>query len=319
MRSAHGCRIGLRRCGQRWRTGCCSAFHDSFRFRFWAITALAASLGLPVPAAGQAPSGTDASALMARMMRAQRGGEAAAARNMADSVLSVLPLADERRADALFVRATTAPTPVAARTDWLRIVVDHPVSPRVEDALLALADLEWKAGDRAAATRHLQRLVGVGLTTERSVREAHRQGVQLLQGNEARLGCAVLEAARIGQRLEQACRIRQLRTRRVREREVEERHAQAEAVRQAQQGAAGGTGLGERQGLHGGERGPDARGPAQAEEHAQHRGSPDADGRGAVQARLALQRWKDERPTREASAKDSAMPMMPMVSEIRAA
>ena len=160
------------------------------------ITALAASLGLPVPAAGQAPSGTDASALMARMMRAQRGGEAAAARNMADSVLSVLPLADERRADALFVRATTAPTPVAARTDWLRIVVDHPVSPRVEDALLALADLEWKAGDRAAATRHLQRLVGVGLTTERSVREAHRQGVQLLQGNEARLGCAVLETAR---------------------------------------------------------------------------------------------------------------------------
>jgi cell division septation protein DedD len=108
----------------------------------------------------------------------------------------VLPLADERRADALFVRATTAPTPVAARTDWLRIVVDHPVSSRVEDALLALADLEWKAGDRAAATRHLQRLVGVGLTTERSVREAHRQGVQLLQGNEARLGCAVLETAR---------------------------------------------------------------------------------------------------------------------------
>ena len=160
------------------------------------ITALAASLGLPVPAAGQAPSGTDASALMARMMRAQRGGEAAAARNMADSVLSVLPLADERRADALFVRATTAPTPVAARTDWLRIVVDHPVSSRVEDALLALADLEWKAGDRAAATRHLQRLVGVGLTTERSVREAHRQGVQLVQGNEPRLGCAVLEAAR---------------------------------------------------------------------------------------------------------------------------
>ena len=108
----------------------------------------------------------------------------------------MLPLADERRAEALFVRATTAPTPAAARTDWLRIVVDHPVSPRVEDALLALADLEWKAGDRAATARHLQQLLGAGLTAERSVRAAHRMGVQLVQGNEPRLGCAVLEAAR---------------------------------------------------------------------------------------------------------------------------
>ena len=136
------------------------------------------------------------SALLARMTRTHEAGDAVAARATADSALAVLPLADARRAEALFVRAATAPTPAAARTDWLRIVVDHPVSPRAEDALLALADLEWKAGDRAATARHLQQLLGVGLTAERSVREAHRMGMLLLQGNEPRLGCAVLEAAR---------------------------------------------------------------------------------------------------------------------------
>jgi cell division septation protein DedD len=149
-----------------------------------------------MPTAAQSSSSGDASALIGRMARARDAGDGAAARAAADSALAMLPLADERRAEALFVRATTAPTPAAARTDWLRIVVDHPVSPRVEDALLALADLEWKAGDRAATARHLQQLLGAGLTAERSVRAAHRMGVQLVQGNEPRLGCAVLEAAR---------------------------------------------------------------------------------------------------------------------------
>lgn len=160
------------------------------------VAVIAAGLAFAMPTAAQSSSSGDASALIGRMARARDAGDGAAARAAADSALAMLPLADERRAEALFVRATTAPTPAAARTDWLRIVVDHPVSPRVEDALLALADREWKAGDRAATARHLQQLLGAGLTAERSVRAAHRMGVQLVQGNEPRLGCAVLEAAR---------------------------------------------------------------------------------------------------------------------------
>ena len=89
------------------------------------VAVIAAGLAFAMPTAAQSSSSGDASALIGRMARARDAGDGAAARAAADSALAMLPLADERRAEALFVRATTAPTPAAARTDWLRIVVDQ--------------------------------------------------------------------------------------------------------------------------------------------------------------------------------------------------
>jgi cell division septation protein DedD len=161
------------------------------------LTIAAAGLPAPRAAAAQSAPAVDVTALLTRMTRLLEGGDARAARTAADSALVALPEADVRRAEALFVRATTAAAPAAARTDWLRIVVDHPLSPRVEDALVALADLEWKAGDRAATARHLQRLIGTGLTTESGVRGAYRVALPLLQGGDARLACDALDSARV--------------------------------------------------------------------------------------------------------------------------
>lgn len=161
-----------------------------------AFTVAATGLTAPRVVAAQSAPAVDVTALLARMTRRLEAGDTSAARAAADSVLVALPDADVRRAEALFVRATTAAAPAAARTDWLRIAVDHPLSPRVEDALVALTDIEWKAGDRAAAARHLQRLIGTGLTTESGVRGAYRVALPLLQGSDARLACAALDSAR---------------------------------------------------------------------------------------------------------------------------
>ncbi len=61
-------------------------------------------------------------------------------------------------AAALYARALAAESPDSARKDYLRIAVDFSRSPRAEDALLQLAQLEIARGDRAAAKQYLERL-----------------------------------------------------------------------------------------------------------------------------------------------------------------
>ena len=60
--------------------------------------------------------------------------------------------------EALFARASIAESADAARKDYLRIAVDYSISPRAEDSLLRLAQMEIARGDRAAAKQYLERL-----------------------------------------------------------------------------------------------------------------------------------------------------------------
>jgi cell division protein FtsN len=58
----------------------------------------------------------------------------------------------------LFWRASLASNAADAESDYKHIVVDYPLAPQAEDALLRLAQLELARGDREGALIHLQRI-----------------------------------------------------------------------------------------------------------------------------------------------------------------
>jgi general secretion pathway protein A len=60
--------------------------------------------------------------------------------------------------EALYWRATTQPTATEAEHDLQTFVTTYPNSPRYDDALLRLAQLELSRGDRAGGTQHLAQL-----------------------------------------------------------------------------------------------------------------------------------------------------------------
>ena len=96
--------------------------------------------------------------VIVRVQRLASDGNAAAGRALADSVLGVAKEGSQAYVDALFARASIAESADAARKDYLRIAVDYSMSPRAEDSLLRLAQMEIARGDRAAAKQYLERL-----------------------------------------------------------------------------------------------------------------------------------------------------------------
>jgi cell division protein FtsN len=60
--------------------------------------------------------------------------------------------------EALYWRASLASNAADAESDYKHIVVDYPLAPQAEDALLRLAQLELARGDREGALIHLQRI-----------------------------------------------------------------------------------------------------------------------------------------------------------------
>jgi len=95
---------------------------------------------------------------LVRVQRLASNGNAAAGRALADSVLGTAKEGSPTYVEALFARASIAESADAARKDYLRIAVDYSISPRAEDSLLRLAQMEIARGDRAAAKQYLERL-----------------------------------------------------------------------------------------------------------------------------------------------------------------
>ena len=86
-------------------------------------------------------------------------GNAAAGRALVDSMIAVAQPGSSDYAEAVYWRAVLAGTAAEAEMDYKRIIVDHPSSPRVEDALIRLAQLEIARGNYDGALRHLNRIV----------------------------------------------------------------------------------------------------------------------------------------------------------------
>lgn len=85
-------------------------------------------------------------------------GNGAAGRALIDSVIAVTPPTARLYPEALYWRASLAANAADAESDYKHIVVDYPLAPQAEDALLRLAQLELARGDREGALIHLQRI-----------------------------------------------------------------------------------------------------------------------------------------------------------------
>lgn len=142
------------------------------------------------------PSVTPPDSIARRLQRLADSGDGRALRRMSDSLLAALPPLDPRYGEALYWRATVRETRDSTRQDLLQLIVDFPVSDRLEDALARLADDEIRSGDRGAARRHLERLVRDHLVSDRGAKAAQRFAQMLFDEGATAAGCVVLDSAR---------------------------------------------------------------------------------------------------------------------------
>lgn len=108
-------------------------------------------------AAAQVPA-RPADPVFVRAQTLVSDGNGVAGRALIDSVIAKTPPTSQLYPQALFWRATLAANAADAESDYKHIVVDYPLAPQAEDALLRLAQLELARGDRDGALGHLQRI-----------------------------------------------------------------------------------------------------------------------------------------------------------------
>jgi hypothetical protein len=133
--------------------------------------------------------------LFQRARRLVLAGDGAAGRAIVDSLVQASS-GTPAEGDALYWRAVLASTAADAERDYRRVIVEHPFSPRLGDALYALATLEMARGDRAAAAEHLQRFLLERPSSPERGRAGLLLGRLLLDQNEMAKGCAVLTRTR---------------------------------------------------------------------------------------------------------------------------
>lgn len=85
-------------------------------------------------------------------------GNGAAGRALIDSVIKATSPTARLYPEALYWRASLASNAADAESDYKHIVVDYPLAPQAEDALLRLAQLELARGDKEGALIHLQKI-----------------------------------------------------------------------------------------------------------------------------------------------------------------
>src|SRR3954468_6302920 len=132
-----------------------------------------------------------------RARRLVSEGDGATGRAIVDSLLRAAPEGTPSYGDALFWHGTLAETAADAERDYRRVIVEYPLSPYADDALLSLAELEQARGDRAAAYQHLQRFVRehpMGLARARAGLAAARLA---FEQRDVKGVCAMIADARL--------------------------------------------------------------------------------------------------------------------------
>jgi cell division septation protein DedD len=112
-----------------------------------------------VGAAGAQDARTHDEAVLERARKLVGAGKEADGRRLVDSVLSANTPQDAIYAEALYTRAAMAPSAAEAERDYRRLLIETPLAPKAEDALLQLANLLQARGDRRGASDHLQRFM----------------------------------------------------------------------------------------------------------------------------------------------------------------
>jgi cell division protein FtsN len=123
-------------------------------------------------------------------------GDGTAGRALVDSLLRAAPEGTPAYGDALFWRGALAETAVDAERDYRRVIVEYPLSPYSDDALLSLAELEQARGDRAAAYQHLQRFVREHPASPARARAGLAAARLAFEQHDNSHGCAMISEAR---------------------------------------------------------------------------------------------------------------------------
>ena len=116
-------------------------------------------------------------------------GNAVAGRALVDSMIAVTPPGSNEYAEGVYWRAVLAATAADAEMDYRRIVVDFPMSPRVEDALIRLAQLEIARSNYDGALRHLNRIVTEHPDSPARARAGYWMARALFDKNDLQGGC----------------------------------------------------------------------------------------------------------------------------------
>jgi cell division protein FtsN len=128
--------------------------------------------------------------VFARAQALVSDGNGAAGRALIDSVIATTPTGAPLYPQALFWRASLASNAADAESDYRHIVVDYPLAPQAEDALLRLAQLELARGDRDAALTHLQRIQRDYPRSKSLARASYWTARVLFEKNDAPNACA---------------------------------------------------------------------------------------------------------------------------------
>jgi len=131
-----------------------------------------------------------------RARRLVSEGEGATGRALVDSLLRAAPEGTTPYGDALFWRGALAETAADAERDYRRVIVEYPLSPYSDDALLSLAELEQARGDRAAALQHLQRFVREHPASPARARAGLAAARLAFEQHDNTRGCAMIVDAR---------------------------------------------------------------------------------------------------------------------------
>lgn len=121
-----------------------------------AVVALTATI---FSTAVSAQSTTGLNPVYRRAQALVNDGNGAAGRALVDSMIGIAGPGTNEYAEGVYWRAVLAATAAEAEMDYRRVVVDYPLSPRVEDALIRLAQLDVSRANYDGALRHLDRLV----------------------------------------------------------------------------------------------------------------------------------------------------------------
>jgi cell division protein FtsN len=128
--------------------------------------------------------------VFARAQALVSDGNGAAGRALIDSVIATTPTGAPLYPQALFWRASLASNAADAESDYRHIVVDYPLAPQAEDALLRLAQLELARGDKDAALTHLQRIQRDYPRSKSLARASYWTARVLFEKNDVQNACA---------------------------------------------------------------------------------------------------------------------------------
>jgi cell division septation protein DedD len=166
-------------------------------FTLGAVIAFAGSGAAQSTAPASRPPLPATDSIFKRARRLVSEGDGAAGRAVVDSMLRAAAEGSAAYGDALFWRGALAETAADAERDYRRVIVEYPLSPYADDALLSLAELEQARGDRTAAYQHLQRFVREHPMGPARARAGLAAARLAFEQRDLTRGCAMIADARI--------------------------------------------------------------------------------------------------------------------------